>query len=234
MIVLGIEAATPVASVGIVRDSSILAERTVNNKKTHSVNLMPMIKAAIEDARLKPEDINGIAVSSGPGSFTGLRIGMAIAKTLSQAWGIPVTGISTLDVLAQSLAGHNYLICPLLNARKNEVYTGIYKSVGFDVKPLEGPLAMDVEELKNLIITFGSKFVFLGEAVPLYRKELSKSLEDVITVAPPTTWLPRGAVLAYLGGFKLLSGECDNYRSLLPHYIRLSEAEVKWQKKQKQ
>ncbi|HZK18529.1 MAG TPA: tRNA (adenosine(37)-N6)-threonylcarbamoyltransferase complex dimerization subunit type 1 TsaB [Clostridia bacterium] len=233
MIVLGIEAATPIASVGIVGTKGILAEKTVNNRRTHSVNLLPMVKEAIGDAQLQREDIEGIAVSAGPGSFTGLRIGMAIAKTLSQAWNIPIVGVSTLDSLAQSLAGHDHFICPLLNARKNEAYTAIYKFEGFDLRLLEGPVAADMEKLVAMTAPLEGHITFLGEAVDLYRQELSERIGGKMVVAPMTTWFPRAAILAYLGRQRLLAGGNTDYYSLLPHYIRLSEAEVKWQERQK-
>ncbi len=232
MIVLGIEAATPVASVGIVGENGILAEKTVNNKRTHSVNLLPMVKEAVGNARLRREDIEGIAVSSGPGSFTGLRIGMAIAKTLSQAWNIPIVGVSTLDSLAQSLAGHGNFICPLLNARKNELYTAIYKSEGFNLRLLEGPVAADIKKLVEMTIPLDGHITFLGEALALYHRELREGIGDKMTVSPMATWFPRGAVLADLGRQRLLSGEDTGYHSLLPHYIRLSEAEIKWRERQ--
>ncbi|MHB8919341.1 MAG: tRNA (adenosine(37)-N6)-threonylcarbamoyltransferase complex dimerization subunit type 1 TsaB, partial [Desulfocucumaceae bacterium] len=105
MYVLGIESATPVAGVAVVHRGRVLADRMINNRKTHSGHLLPMIKAVIDEAGIRPADIGGIAVSSGPGSFTGLRIGMTTAKTLAQVWKVPVVGVSTLDALAHPLTG---------------------------------------------------------------------------------------------------------------------------------
>ncbi|MGB9825310.1 MAG: tRNA (adenosine(37)-N6)-threonylcarbamoyltransferase complex dimerization subunit type 1 TsaB, partial [Desulfofundulus sp.] len=147
MLVLGIEAATPVAAVAVVDGERLLAERMVNNRRTHSVNLLPMIKAVLEDAGVGREDLGGIAVSSGPGSFTGLRIGMATAKTLAQVWGLPVVGVGTLDALAHPLTGQGGLICPILNARKDEVYAAVYRTVDGELERLEGPVAVRPGEL---------------------------------------------------------------------------------------
>ncbi|RYD03251.1 hypothetical protein N752_20685 [Desulforamulus aquiferis] len=144
MYILGIEAATPVASVAVVGGGGmILSERLVNNRRTHSINLLPMIKAVIEEAGIKKEQINGVAVSSGPGSFTGLRIGLTTAKTLALTWGVPVVGVSTLEALALPVVSSGQLICPILNARKNEVYTSIFRGAILG-RPhnIEGPLAL--------------------------------------------------------------------------------------------
>lgn len=230
MIVLGIESATPVAGVAVVNGDIILAERMVNNQRTHSVNLLPMIKASIEEAGITPGDLNGIAVSSGPGSFTGLRIGMSTAKTLAQVWGLPVVGISTLDALAYPLEGLNNLICPVLNARKNEVYTSVYDgSQGFT--RVYGPTAVSPEELAEFLGKYRRGVTFLGDGVPVY-KEVLKGLVDRASFAPAAASFPRGAGVAELGITELLKGGGVDPLQLIPGYIRLSEAEVKWLEKQ--
>lgn len=232
MIVLGIETATPVAGVAVVDGNNIMAERMVNNQRTHSVNLLPMIKAVIEEAGIYPGQLNAIAVSSGPGSFTGLRIGMSTAKTLAQVWGLPVVGISTLDSLAYPLAGMKNLVCPIMNARKNELYTAIYDSAEGVFEKIYGPAAVTPEELAGIIRDWNRGVTFLGDGVPIYREILTKLLNDV-EFAPAAVSFPRGAGVAELGVIEASKGGGMDPLKLVPRYIRLSEAESKWLQKQK-
>lgn len=233
MFVLGIEAATPVAAVAVVRGEKVLAERMVNNQRTHSVNLLPMIKAVMEDAGVSRQDLGGIAVSSGPGSFTGLRIGMATAKTLAQVWGLPIVGISTLEALAYPLTGQEGLICPILNARRDEVYAAVYRTVAGKLERLEGPMAIRPEELARRLESRDLPVTLLGDGVPVYGEFFLKQLGGRVLLAPGSASWPRGAPVAELGYRRLVAGEGMDPLKLLPDYIRLSEAEVKWLQKQK-
>ncbi|MFZ5641976.1 MAG: tRNA (adenosine(37)-N6)-threonylcarbamoyltransferase complex dimerization subunit type 1 TsaB [Bacillota bacterium] len=233
MYILGVEAATPVAGVAVVHKDRILSERIINNRKTHSGHLMPMIKAVIEEAGIKPSDINGIAVSSGPGSFTGLRIGMSTAKTLAQVWNLPVVGVSTLDALAYPLKGHSNLICPILNARKNEVYASVYEGSDGHLRNLTGPMAVTPDELASVLSGWPDrKATFLGDGVPEYREKLVGLLMERAFFAPGVMGLPRGSSVAEIGWIKLAAGEGQDPLALVPDYVRLSEAEVKWLQKQ--
>lgn len=231
MFVLGIESATPVAGVAVVDDSKILAERMVNNQRTHSVNLLPMVKAVIEEAGLGPGDIQGVAVSTGPGSFTGLRIGMSTAKTLAQVWGVPIVGVGTLDALAFPLTGLKNLLCPILNARKNEVYAAIYDVSQNYLKVIFGPSAVKPEMLADVLRQHGREVTFLGDGVPVYG-ELLKNILGRVVFAPGAAVLPRGAAVAELGALELKNGRGVDPLTLLPNYIRLSEAETRWVQKQ--
>ncbi|WP_066638320.1 tRNA (adenosine(37)-N6)-threonylcarbamoyltransferase complex dimerization subunit type 1 TsaB [Desulfolucanica intricata] len=232
MYVLGIEAATPVAAAGIINREKILSERLVNNRRTHSINLLPMIKAVLEDAGLESSDLGGIAVSSGPGSFTGLRIGLATAKTLAQVWELPIVGVSTLDTLAYAFWGHDNLVCPILNARKNEVYTAVYRFSNIHRECLAGPLAISIQELIEILDKYGSRVTFVGDGVPVYQEELIKYFGKRAVFAPPALSFPRGAVTAQLGMEKFKQGLGVKPLDLLPEYLRLSEAEVVWLRKQ--
>lgn len=235
MYVLGIEAATPVAAVAVTAGDRVLAERMVNNRKTHSVNLLPMVKAVLEDAQLEPGGLGGIAVSSGPGSFTGLRIGMSTAKTLAHVLDIPIAGISTLEALAFRFFASNCLVCPILDARKNEVYAAIYR--GLDC--LQGPLALDIDSLADLLLdTYldhragcRGDVLMLGDGVLTYRRQLEERLGGQVCFAPLSSLLPAGSEIAELGLKRIAAGDDSNSFELLPHYIRLSEAEVKWKEK---
>lgn len=227
MFVLGIEAATPVAGVAVVEDGRILAERLVNNRRTHSVNLLPMIKAVIEEAGITPQDINGVAVSAGPGSFTGLRIGMTTAKTLAWIWQIPVIGVSTLEALVLPLVAREQILCPILNARKNEVYTNIFKGKAGRPESLSGPLAISISELVQRLDKWPEKITFIGDAVPVYQEEIKKLMGDRAEFGPQASMVPRGAAVAELGYLEMVAGGGVLPLELKADYIRLSEAEVK-------
>lgn len=234
MYVLGIEAATPVAGVAVVNETQVLAERFINNKRTHSVNLLPMIKEVIIDAGLQPTDIKGIAVSNGPGSFTGLRIGITTAKTLAHVWEIPVLPIPTLDALASPLIGYRGLVCPILNARKNEVYGAIYGERNGVMERLAGPMAVPIEGLLTRLQDWPQQqLLFLGDGVAIYREQLVHELGERVQFANPAVMLPRGATVAQLGMELLKRGQGMSPLEIKPEYIRPSEAEIKWAAKQK-
>lgn len=227
MFVLGIEAATPVAGAAVVEDGRILAERLVNNRRTHSINLLPMIKAVIEEAGITPKQIEAVAVSSGPGSFTGLRIGLTTAKTLAWVWQVPVVGVSTLEALALPLSPQGQMICPILNARKNEVYASVFRGSAGQPELLTGPLALGMQELVQILGQWEGPVTFLGDAVSEYKQEILDRIGDRAVFAPQSALLPRGAAVAELGYRKMTGGGGVPPLELQAEYIRLSEAEVK-------
>ena len=130
MKILGIDSSGMVASVAIVLDDILIAEYTMNHKRTHSETLLPMIDEIVKTSETKLEDLDAIAVAAGPGSFTGLRIGAATVKGLGLALGIPVIPVKTCEGLAFNMWGTEGLICPIMDARRNQVYTGLYKVLG--------------------------------------------------------------------------------------------------------
>ncbi len=233
MYLLGIESATPVAGVAVMQKDRILSERLINNRKTHSGHLLPMIREVIGEAGIEPGDIGAVAVSSGPGSFTGLRIGMSTAKSLAQVWGVPLVGVSTLDALVHPLCGLRNLVCPVLNARKNEVYTAVYDVANNALVDLTGPMAVKPGDLVQLLMQWPNRaFTFLGDGVDQYYEIFEDLLKDKAVFAPAAVNLPRGSSVAELGFIRLQAGQGVNPVDLTPNYVRLSEAEVKWRQKQ--
>lgn len=230
MYVLGIESATPVAAVAVAGDGVILAERMVFNQRTHSVNLLPMIKSVLEESGVGKHGLTGIAVSGGPGSFTGLRIGISTAKSLAQVLGLAVVGISTLSSLAYPLAGHGCFICPVLNARKNEVYTSIYDSKDV-LTCLAGPMAVHPEKLIDILVNLSGRVIFAGDGVSQYADVFKEGLGNLAGFAPAMANYPRGAAVAELGLAAFREGRGVDPADLCPEYIRPSEAELVWIKK---
>jgi len=231
MLVLGIEAATPVAAVAVVTEEKILAERMVNNRRTHSVNLLPMIKDTLADAGTNKDQLTGIAVSSGPGSFTGLRIGMSTARTLAQVLCLPLVGVPTLDALAYPLSGHAGLVCPILNARKNEVYTALYRSTSAGQECLVPARAAAIQELLELLGSYKEQVTFIGDGLAEYAVTLKEQMGELACLAPTCASYPRGAAVAELGLQLLQKGTASDPMTLLPYYVRESEAELKWRER---
>lgn len=229
MIILSVDGATPVAGVAIVKDGILLAEEMLNVGNTHSVQLMPMVVEILEKCNLTMQDIDAVVTSKGPGSFTGLRIGMATAKGLVQGSGCKLVAIPTLDVLAANLWGAAGWICPIMNAKKNEVYTALYRFS-------EGKLclhgeyrAMGPKELADELKENCENIWFIGDGVSVYRDLFTEILGAKANFSPLSHCLSRAGVLAMLGYEKALVGEFEDLFTLVPLYVRKSEAEVRWE-----
>lgn len=231
MYVLGIEASTLVAAAAVATEGKIFAERMVNNKRTHSVNLLPMVRDVLADAGIDKNMLDGIAVTTGPGSFTGLRIGMSTAKSLAQVLNLPVAGVPTLESLAYPLSGQAGLICPVLNARKNELYAALYRSNGKELNTLHEAFAAGVRQLVSILENYDEHITFLGDGLGEYRLEIAELLGEQARFTPDCAVYPRGAAVAELGLKIIKSGSGSNPLKLLPHYVRESEAEIKWRKR---
>ncbi|KJS88871.1 MAG: hypothetical protein JM58_00160 [Peptococcaceae bacterium BICA1-8] len=229
MIILSIDSATPVAGVALIDNNKILAENFLNTGNTHSEKLLPLIKQTLEGAKLELKNIDGIAVSIGPGSFTGLRIGLATAKALSQVTGIKLVAIPTLDALAQNLAGIDQLVCPILNARKGEVYTALYHSNGMELVRQSEYTALSPFALCSQLKDLKKPVTFLGDGVFEYKEIIASQLGGQAHWAPLHQLLPRAASLAVLGLKELEQGKTENIFTLKPFYLRKSEAEIKWE-----
>ena len=167
MKVLALDSSGLVASVAVMEDDTMLAEYTMNYKKTHSQTLLPMLDEMSKMIDLDLNTIDAIAVAGGPGSFTGLRIGSATAKGLGLALKKPIISIPTVDGLAYNLCGTDKVVCPLMDARRNQVYTGIYEFEGNELKVIEEQMAVDITEIAEKLNALGREVVFLGDGWPV-------------------------------------------------------------------
>ncbi len=233
MKLLGIETSTRVGSVAIVEEEEIIAEYTLNIKETHASRLMPMIAHILKNAHLTIHEMDAVAVSLGPGSFTGLRIGLATAQGLCLALRKPLTGIPTLNAFAHNIScTSSHLICPLLDARKGEVYAALYRYqtplTGQGLQKLTDDLVLPLNELLSKI---DDPTIFLGEALRGCRGLIERRLGEKAFFAPPYLNLPRAANVARLGLRKLKAGERADLPKIEPLYVRRVEAEVQWEKK---
>ena len=229
MKILSIETSTRVGSVAIIEDKHLIAEYILNVVSTHSERLLPSIDQILKDSQLTVRDIEGFAVSLGPGSFTGLRIGISTVKGLALAAEKGVVGVPTLDVLAHNLMFTRLLVCPLLDARKGEVYTALYQGDGSGrLEKLTPDLAIKPEELLTRI---KEPVIFLGDGVEAYRDKL-RSGQDNCFFAPVYLHQPRASVLAKLGLEKFKQGHMFKEEEIQPLYCRLAEAEIAWKEKE--
>lgn len=225
MRILGIESSSLVASVAIVEDEVTMAEYTANFKKTHSQTLLPMIDSMVELLGIELSTMDAIAVSGGPGSFTGLRIGSATAKGLGLALNKPLIHVPTLDATAYNLYGAGALICPIMDARRNQVYTGVYHFEGEKIICDLPQCAIGIDELVKKLESLNEEVVFTGDGIPVFREYIDENMKNVHSYAPPHLSRQRAACVAALGKQYYISGKTETAEEHVPDYLRLSQAE---------
>lgn len=232
MIVLSIDSATDAATAAVVSDDQILGEMNFANKKQHSVLIMPMIDGLLKSLDLTINDIDGFVISKGPGSFTGLRIGMATIKGLSFGSSKPYVSISSLDSLAYNLYGTNGIICPIMDALRENVYCGLYKFENGEMIKIMDYDRLSLEELVSKLKEFNEPVYFVGDGTKKYGELLKNSLENCF-FAPNNLNYTRASSLGELG-IKLLSqGISDDINASNPLYLRKSQAEREYDEKLK-
>ena len=237
MRVLAIDSSGLTATVAVVEETQTVAEYTINYKKTHSQTLLPMIDEVVKMTELDLGTINAIAVAGGPGSFTGLRIGSATAKGLGLALNKPLIHVPTVDGLAYNVFGCEDIICPIMDARRNQVYTGIYtfsKKAGEKegrnlVEPvfqvIKMQMAVSIEELAERLNRYRRPVVFLGDGVPVYENVLAEKLTVPYSFAPAYMNRQRAAVVGTLAIQYYKSGKFETAEEHRPDYLRVSQAE---------
>ena len=219
-----------VASVAVIEDEVLVAEYTVNHKKTHSQTLLPMLDEIKRMVELDLGTLDAIAVSAGPGSFTGLRIGSATAKGLGLALNIPLVSVPTIDALAYNLYGTDKLICPIMDARRNQVYTGIYESVRnedgtYVQRRILEQCAIGIEEIAKKLNGLGREVVFLGDGVPVFKEQLAQIMNVPYSFAPANMNRQHAAAVAVLGMQLYRQGKAESAAEHKPEYLRVSQAE---------
>ena len=229
MLVLAIDTATLAGSAALYQDG-LLASCFLHTKKTHSERLLPMIDFLLQSIDLALKDIDLITVVNGPGSFTGIRIGVTTAKTLAQMLHKPLAAVNTLEVLAANIASEKDLICPVLDARKKEVYTACYKRDEHgELLELLPPAALPVQKLLEFLQDRDEDIWFVGDGLGVYGEELGAALGGRFKTAPDHLKLPNAAAAAELGLKTWHKGLQQD--TVEPLYLRRSEAELAWEKK---
>lgn len=225
MKVLAMDSSGLVASVAVLEDENLLAEFTMNYKKTHSQTLLPMLDQVAQMIDLDLESIDAIAVAGGPGSFTGLRIGSATAKGLGLALKKPLVSVPTAEGIAYQMCGTEKIVCPLMDARRSQVYTGIYEFLGNELKVIEPQMAVSIQEIAEKLNALGREVVFLGDGWPVYREELKELLKIPYGEAPVHKNRQSAAALGALAMTYLKNENIETAAEHQPDYLRLSQAE---------
>ena len=225
MKILGLDSSGIVASVAIVEDDVLIAEYTVNYKKTHSQTLLPMLDEIAKMTELDLNSIDAIAVAAGPGSFTGLRIGSATAKGLGLALKKPLIAIPTVEGLAYNLYYISGLICPIMDARRKQVYTGIYRFTDHQLKVVEDQMAVPMETVIEKLNQYGEAVTFLGDGVPVFHELIAEKMTVPYSFAPAHVNKQRAAAVAVLGEIYYRQGKTETAMEHVPDYLRVSQAE---------
>lgn len=230
MKILGIESSSLVASVGLLEDDIMLAEYTLNYKLTHSQTIFPMLDSIDKMIGLDLENIDAIAISKGPGSFTGLRIGLASAKGIALGKNKKIIAVPTLDAMAFNLYKTDKDIVVIMDARKEQVYTGTYKNAdSFEV--LRNARAISISELIEDINKEQREVIFIGDAIPVYRGFILENIRVPFSFAPAGLNRQRVSSLLNLASIYYKEGKLLDSEDVFLDYLRSSQAQIEKQKR---
>lgn len=225
MIILALESSGLVASAALVSEDRLIGEYTTNFKKTHSQTLLPMMDALLKMTGIDISEIDAFAISGGPGSFTGLRIGSATVKGLAMATGKPVINVPTLEGLACNFFGTDSVICPLMDARRNQTYTAIYAFEGDELVCLSQQKAVKIEEILEEVNQLGRKVIFLGDGVPVFKEKIAALVKVPWQLAPAHLAAQRAGAVGVRAITYYKEGKTETAAQHKPEYLRLSQAE---------
>lgn len=224
MIWLGIDTSHTPLTVAVVKDEQVLAEYKSSLKITHSIGTMPAIEELLKKVDIKPNEIDAIAVAKGPGSYTGVRIGVTIGKTLAWTLNIPIISVSSLEVLASNVPFFPGIVCAIMDARRGNVFAGIYVN-GEVVKEAH----MSLVELLETLDKMGQPVLFVGMDVVIHWEQIKEVLGEKVQRVNAAFDLPSAAVLVELAKKQ----EATDVHTTVPEYLRITEAEANWMKEQK-
>ena len=225
MRILAIDSSAQVASVALLSEDAVLAEYSVDYRKTHSQTLLPMIDEVLRMTETAKEDITAIAVAAGPGSFTGLRIGAATVKGLAMVWNVPVVPVSTIAGIAANFAGSGDPVCPLMDARRGQVYTGVYGFNGSTVVEYIPDTCITIEPWIAKVNELGRKVIFAGDAYSVFRDAIAKGVTVHYEFAPIHRAKQNAASVGWLGLTLYKEGKTVSAEAFAPTYLRISQAE---------
>lgn len=225
MKILSIDTSSKVASVAIMDEQKLICEYTINHKMTHSQRLMPIIKEVLQASDLEISDIDLFAVAIGPGSFTGIRIGVATAKALAHSYNKPIIGINTLDMLALGGAYFDGIICPIIDARNNQVYTSLYSWESDQPKIISEYIGIDMQELMAMLKEKKEKVIFMGDGVLSFKQCIIDTLKEQAFFTPIYNITQNASKVAQSALYKFNKGIHDDFLTLTPFYLRKTQAE---------
>jgi tRNA threonylcarbamoyladenosine biosynthesis protein TsaB len=227
MNILALDASGIAGSVAYYKKNKLVGEYYICDGLTHSQTIMPMLENMKSLLSIDLKEIELVAVTSGPGSFTGLRIGVATAKAMAMALNLPIIGIPTLDVLAANISFTPYIICPIMDARRGQVYTAQYRwnETSHEMQRISEYEAIELNILLNRLINYSEKVVFTGDGIDVFKDTIIEVLKDRALFAKPSQILQRASVLADLAFMAYQRGESMNADNFIPMYLRKSQAE---------
>ncbi len=230
MRILGIDSSSLVASVSLLEDGIILGEYTINHKITHSQTLLPMIEQLLNMIDVDINTVDAVAIAAGPGSFTGLRIGGSTAKGLGQALSVPIIPVPTIDAMAYNLYMSEAYICPIMDARRNQVYAGVFTFDNEHFKVILEQEPMEIDEflrrIEDLCKKDAKNVIFLGDGVPVFTRYINEKLNVPHFYAPAHLNRQRAAAVATLGAKYYEDGKYVKAEEFVPIYLRQSQAEM--------
>lgn len=229
MKILTLDTSSIVASVAIGDEEKLIAEYTINHKKTHSQKLLPMIEEVLERCELKTKDIDLFGVSLGPGSFTGLRIGITTVKVMAQALNKPVVGVSSLEGLAYNIPFFDGLICPIIDAQRESVYSAIYSWEGDKLNTVKQGDVLEVKDLLKHVKDLNKKTIFLGDGLNRFKDQIQEELPSISIFPNSSLVLPRASSILEIVRSKSKQGLVSEAKDILPIYMRKSQAERQYE-----
>ncbi|KAB3532065.1 tRNA (adenosine(37)-N6)-threonylcarbamoyltransferase complex dimerization subunit type 1 TsaB [Alkaliphilus serpentinus] len=234
MKLLALDTSSMVATVAIMEEDKLIAETVLNHKKTHSSQLMPLIKEALDNCGLTPADIDYFAASLGPGSFTGLRIGITTIKAMAQALNKPVVGVSTLDALAYNLPCSEGILCPIIDAQRDNLYTARYKWKKQELNRISDYDILHIDELIDVLNNQNEKIIFLGDGINQFQQILEGSLKEKALFPHNALSIPRASSIGGLALIQIKEGNVQKAEELLPIYMRKSQAEKQFEERMRE
>lgn len=234
MRILAIDSSSMVATVAITTDGILNAEYTINHKKTHSQTLLPMIAEIVKMIEIDMDSIDAVAITGGPGSYTGLRIGSATAKGIGLALNKPIINVPTMDALAYNLYSSQYVICPIMDARRGQIYTGIYKFEETEMKTIKPQCIMMIDELIKELDTIKESVMFLGDGVDVHKQLIDDIMDTKHYYAPASMNRHKASTLGTIAEIYYKNGKIETAKEHKPEYLRLSQAERELKAKMKE
>jgi tRNA threonylcarbamoyladenosine biosynthesis protein TsaB len=230
MRILAVDTATAWESMAILEEESIRAEYLIKVGASHSACLLPAVEHMFRQCSLSPEDVDAYAVGLGPGSFTGVRIAVATIKGMAMARGKLAVGIPTLDAMARAFSCFSLPFCPLIDARRGDVYAALYRPDAHGMLSRSTPfMVLAPQDLRSIV--GDERVIFAGDALMHYRQSIEQALGARARFAPPESWYPRASVIGIMALELLKSGKADPSAPLIPIYVRASDAEIRWEQR---
>ncbi|NIK11768.1 tRNA (adenosine(37)-N6)-threonylcarbamoyltransferase complex dimerization subunit type 1 TsaB [Alkalibacillus almallahensis] len=230
MNVLAIDTSNQPMSVAVLKEGVLAAELTINMKRNHSIQVMPAVDYVMNQADLKPKDLQLVAIAEGPGSYTGLRIGMSSAKSLAWSLDIPIVAISSLKVLAAQVTDQDKLIAPFFDARRGNVYAGLYERTTTGIETIQSDRNVAMTDWLEVLKETNRDVIITSSTNHQFTDEIYDILGQNVRLIDPVLQYPKASMLAYLA----MSEESISVHALAPQYHRMVEAEAKWLEKQKE